>query len=293
MIAIIWSVSSIMAVSPHIFGLSFDDNNKERCQLTDNLTYQLVSTLAAFYLPLIVMCIIYWKIFQSAKLRIRKKAFKGSSVMSKSNNNSQKPKKSNKKQTSQLTPFNGKQNERTIDLNLSKQKFDDLSLKLTQESSILENSSNLTSHVLVNQNADGKTKDLDQFSSMSESISTGNIMEVKAKNELMNRKSMTPSSSSKQFKNLIQMNKSILKSIVSFKKKQDEPSPTQTGHHKESIPLSSRKNKSLSGERMKNDFSQGNYNTDVKINYELISSEENASSSQNSINKKVKMNAVA
>jgi hypothetical protein len=75
MIGIIWCVASATAISPHLFGLSYDPTNKERCHLTDNLPYQMVSTLAAFYLPLIVMCTIYWKIFQSAKFRIRKKAF--------------------------------------------------------------------------------------------------------------------------------------------------------------------------------------------------------------------------
>ena len=75
MIFMIWSVAVITAVSPHIFGLGFDEKLQKNCQLTDNLTYQLFSTLAAFYLPLVVMCIIYWKIFQSAKFRIRKKAF--------------------------------------------------------------------------------------------------------------------------------------------------------------------------------------------------------------------------
>jgi hypothetical protein len=76
-ILIIWTVSAITAISPHIFGLSFDETNKDRCHLTDNVTYQVFSTLAAFYLPLVIMCIIYWKIFQAAKFRIRKKGFTG------------------------------------------------------------------------------------------------------------------------------------------------------------------------------------------------------------------------
>ncbi len=75
MIFMIWSIAVITAVSPHIFGLGFDEKLQKKCHLTDNLTYQLFSTLAAFYMPLIIMCIIYWKIFQSAKFRIRKKAF--------------------------------------------------------------------------------------------------------------------------------------------------------------------------------------------------------------------------
>lgn len=73
MIVFIWTLSALMAISPHLFGLSYEASSSERCQLTNNLTFQLVSTLGAFYLPLVVMCIIYWKIFQSAKFRIRSK----------------------------------------------------------------------------------------------------------------------------------------------------------------------------------------------------------------------------
>lgn len=89
MIIIIWSIALITGVSPHVFGLSFNDDHSGKCHLTDNFTYQLFSTLAAFYLPLVVMCIIYWKIFQSAKFRIRKKGFNGPRAKSnkKENNN--------------------------------------------------------------------------------------------------------------------------------------------------------------------------------------------------------------
>ena len=89
MIIIIWSIALITGVSPHVFGLSFNDDRSGNCHITDNFKYQLFSTLAAFYLPLVVMCIIYWKIFQSAKFRIRKKGFNGPRAKSnkkKSNN---------------------------------------------------------------------------------------------------------------------------------------------------------------------------------------------------------------
>lgn len=74
MIVIIWVIATVMGVSPHLFGLGSLKESKS-CHLTDNLTYQLVSTCFAFYLPLIFLCIIYWKIYQSAKFRIRKKQF--------------------------------------------------------------------------------------------------------------------------------------------------------------------------------------------------------------------------
>ena len=78
MILVIWLLSAVISILPHVFGLSFhysDSNKQQNCQLTDNFIYQIFSTLGAFYLPLVVMCIIYWKIFQVAKFRIRKKAF--------------------------------------------------------------------------------------------------------------------------------------------------------------------------------------------------------------------------
>ena len=74
MILLIWLTSTVMAVAPHLFGLG-SLHNPHTCHLTDNLAYQLLSTCFAFYLPLSFMCIIYWKIFQSAKFRIRTRAF--------------------------------------------------------------------------------------------------------------------------------------------------------------------------------------------------------------------------
>lgn len=93
MIVIIWTMATLIAVSPHLFGLSYMSSGSQEpfCQLTDNLTYQLVSTLGAFYLPLVVMCVIYWKIFQSAKFRIRKGGMAGSSVNRRHENERRKP----------------------------------------------------------------------------------------------------------------------------------------------------------------------------------------------------------
>ena len=74
-IVVIWTVSAVVAITPHLFGLSYDETKHAACHLTDNFTYQLISTFTCFYLPLIFMCVIYWKIFQAAKFRIRKKGF--------------------------------------------------------------------------------------------------------------------------------------------------------------------------------------------------------------------------
>lgn len=109
MIVIIWVVSTCMAVSPHLFGLG-SASQIDTCQLTNNLTYQLISTFLAFYLPLIFMCIIYWKIFQSAKFRIRKKAFNNHKTGDKSKAAKDKAKKndSTRKSTPQVYKDEGK-----------------------------------------------------------------------------------------------------------------------------------------------------------------------------------------
>ena len=76
LICIIW-VTSILISSSHLFPVFRDKRGRPpgQCHLIGNVPYTIISTVGAFYIPLIVMCIIYWKIFQAAKFRIRRKAF--------------------------------------------------------------------------------------------------------------------------------------------------------------------------------------------------------------------------
>ena len=76
LICIIW-VTSILIASSHLFPIFRDKRGRpnDQCHLIGNVPYTILSTVGAFYIPLIVMCIIYWKIFQAAKFRIRRKAF--------------------------------------------------------------------------------------------------------------------------------------------------------------------------------------------------------------------------
>jgi hypothetical protein len=76
LICIIW-VTSILIASSHLFPIFRDERGRpsDQCHLIGNVPYTIISTVGAFYIPLIVMCIIYWKIFQAAKFRIRRKAF--------------------------------------------------------------------------------------------------------------------------------------------------------------------------------------------------------------------------
>lgn len=76
LICVIW-VTSIVISGSHLFPIFRDKRGRpsDQCHLIGNVPYTIISTVGAFYIPLIVMCIIYWKIFQAAKFRIRRKAF--------------------------------------------------------------------------------------------------------------------------------------------------------------------------------------------------------------------------
>ena len=76
LICVIW-VTSILISSSHLFPIFRDERGRpsDQCHLIGNVPYTILSTVGAFYIPLIVMCIIYWKIFQAAKFRIRRRAF--------------------------------------------------------------------------------------------------------------------------------------------------------------------------------------------------------------------------
>ncbi|CAF2964434.1 unnamed protein product [Rotaria sp. Silwood2] len=76
LIFIIWIIS-ILISSSHSFPIFRNKQGRlsGQCQIIGNVTYTIISTVGAFYIPLIGMCIIYWRIFQAAKFRIRRKAF--------------------------------------------------------------------------------------------------------------------------------------------------------------------------------------------------------------------------
>ncbi len=76
LICIIW-ITSILIASSHLFPIFRDERGRtpDQCRLLGNIPFTILSTVGAFYIPLIGMCIIYWKIFQAAKFRIRRKAF--------------------------------------------------------------------------------------------------------------------------------------------------------------------------------------------------------------------------
>ncbi|XKL65434.1 hypothetical protein PGB90_008854 [Kerria lacca] len=78
MISTIWSISFFVSIAPSL-GMK-DDGWMERvveqkiCIVSQDLRYQIFATVLAFYVPLIIVLFLYWKIFQAAKSRIRKRS---------------------------------------------------------------------------------------------------------------------------------------------------------------------------------------------------------------------------
>ena len=74
MILIVWLLAGLISIPP-LFGWGKPSARLQReqvCAVSDDLKYQIYATLLAFYLPLIVMIIIYLNIFRAAK-KIKKR----------------------------------------------------------------------------------------------------------------------------------------------------------------------------------------------------------------------------
>ncbi|XP_013791845.1 5-hydroxytryptamine receptor 2A-like [Limulus polyphemus] len=77
MILLAWIVAIAISVPP-IFGWK-DEGFQERierekkCLISQDVAYQVFATCTSFYLPLVVILALYWRIFQEARRRIRHK----------------------------------------------------------------------------------------------------------------------------------------------------------------------------------------------------------------------------
>ncbi|XP_018335910.1 5-hydroxytryptamine receptor-like isoform X2 [Agrilus planipennis] len=80
MILVVWSVALIVSLAPQVpqFGWKDPDylyriNVKKQCLVSQDLYYQIFATCSTFYVPLLVILVLYWKIFQTARKRIRRR----------------------------------------------------------------------------------------------------------------------------------------------------------------------------------------------------------------------------
>jgi len=77
MIAISWTISIVVSLPPLFLKNNSEKHaSREDCIISQNLGYTVFSTVCAFYLPFVLMMIIYLKVYQAARNRIRRKRFK-------------------------------------------------------------------------------------------------------------------------------------------------------------------------------------------------------------------------
>lgn len=77
MIFLVWAVALVVSLAP-LFGwrdAAFLErvNHQQKCLISQDVSYQIFATCATFYVPLTVILIVYWKIFQTARRRIRRR----------------------------------------------------------------------------------------------------------------------------------------------------------------------------------------------------------------------------
>nr|CAH7762061.1 unnamed protein product [Callosobruchus chinensis] len=76
MILVIWCVSFLVCIAPL---LGWKDPeweerlNDKKCMISQDIYYQIFASASSFYLPLAVILVLYWRIFQTARKRIRRR----------------------------------------------------------------------------------------------------------------------------------------------------------------------------------------------------------------------------
>lgn len=77
MIAVVWALSVLVSVAP-LFGWKDPQwyervVNDKSCLVSQDMSYQIFATASSFYVPLFVILVLYWRIFQAARKRIRRR----------------------------------------------------------------------------------------------------------------------------------------------------------------------------------------------------------------------------
>lgn len=75
LIGCVWMIAVVISVAP-VLGWK-DDNylkritEENKCLLSQDVAYQIIATCSTFYIPLIVLLILYWKIFKVSTQKLR------------------------------------------------------------------------------------------------------------------------------------------------------------------------------------------------------------------------------
>ncbi|XP_055630362.1 5-hydroxytryptamine receptor 2B-like [Toxorhynchites rutilus septentrionalis] len=99
MIFLVWFASVIVSLAPQ-FGWKDPDYlqriEQQKCMVSQNIGYQIFATCCTFYVPLLVILVLYWKIYQTARRRIHRRRPKPPPVTG-NNNQEQTPKQTKSK----------------------------------------------------------------------------------------------------------------------------------------------------------------------------------------------------
>lgn len=73
MILLIWAASIVISLAP-IFGWRDPDFPvriaQRQCLISQDVTYQIFATCASFYVPLALILLLYWRIYQVGRFRL-------------------------------------------------------------------------------------------------------------------------------------------------------------------------------------------------------------------------------
>ncbi|CAM6031549.1 unnamed protein product [Sphagnum compactum] len=76
MIILVWVAAVIVSLAPQ-FGWKDKDYlqriEQQKCMVSQDVAYQVFATFCTFYVPLFVILVLYWKIYQTARKRIRRR----------------------------------------------------------------------------------------------------------------------------------------------------------------------------------------------------------------------------
>jgi 5-hydroxytryptamine receptor 1 len=76
MIVILWILSFLVSIAP-MFGWKDPDWDKRlesnECLVSQDVGYQIFATASSFYVPLLAILFLYWRIFLVARKRIRRR----------------------------------------------------------------------------------------------------------------------------------------------------------------------------------------------------------------------------
>ncbi|XP_058120712.1 5-hydroxytryptamine receptor-like [Anopheles ziemanni] len=98
MIFLVWFASVIVSLAPQ-FGWKDPEYlqriEQQKCMVSQNIAYQVFATCCTFYVPLFVILVLYWKIYQTARRRIHRRGPKHT-VTPNSSNQEETPKPKSK-----------------------------------------------------------------------------------------------------------------------------------------------------------------------------------------------------